>query len=178
LQDAISNGISQPLIQRVETRLSELSSSADVVICTCSTLGSIAAEQGLQNVFRIDAPMMAAAVRHTPVLLVMCLQSTMQPSSQLLEEAFVAAGHEQSYRSLLCADAWKHFETHSDALFAQAIASAVQDEISRNGSPGAIVLAQASMRVAKPHLTHLNVPVFTSPELAVQHALTFRDPLP
>lgn len=64
------------------------------MICTCSTLGPIAEQLGDPRVIRVDEPMMAAAAQHDDVLLAVCLRSTIEASSMLLERAFAARRRE------------------------------------------------------------------------------------
>jgi len=173
LAEAISSGLSEGLRLQVHNKIAELDSVADVTICTCSSLGSVAEHFEDDNIFRIDGPMMREAASNSPVLLVMCLQSTVGPSSVLLEQAFKANGSEPKYQTLLCADAWAHFESNDQRSFGRAIASAVKEYLSNNDNIQCVVLAQASMRVAEKYLEELPIAVLSSPELAVKKAMTF-----
>jgi hypothetical protein len=171
LSEAISIGISEDLQLRVRAYLADLAKISDVVICTCSSLGPIAQQMQRADIFRIDEPMMRKAAKHTPVLLVMCLESTVAPSSALLEQAFKNQGINPCYRTLMCSQAWAHFENGDQETFGATIADAIRDDLSRHNKTGSVVLAQASMRVATKHLSNVRMPIFSSPGLAVEKAM-------
>jgi len=176
LADVVTSGLSDELRSQIAMRLTELEKAADVVICTCSSLGPVAQQLRKPNVFRVDDPMMKAAAMHAPVLLVMCLESTVASSTALLEQAFADKGINPDYRVLVCSDAWVHFERDDQELFSLAITAAVNKALSDDQEIGCVVLAQASMRVARKHLLGLEVPVFSSPELAAEKAMSFSCP--
>lgn len=68
----------------------EVAAAGGKVLCTCTTLGPVAARAGA---IRIDQPMMQAAARTGgPVLLACCLDSTFGPSLDLLESEPAATG--------------------------------------------------------------------------------------
>ena len=171
LREAATSGLTPELCSAVAGRLQELARVTHAVICTCSTLGPIAEQLGDPRVFRVDEPMMAAAAKHDDVLLVVCLRSTLEPSSMLLERAFAARGREPSYRTLFCADAWKLFEGGDVDAFGREIAANVRSDLASHAHTGCIVLAQASMRVAAERLADVAVPVLRSPKAAVAKAL-------
>lgn len=171
LRDAAASGLTPELCSAVAVRLQKLARATDAVICTCSTLGPIAGQLGDPRVFRVDEPMMAAAADHDDVLLVVCLRSTIEPSSMLLERAFAARGREPSCRTLFCADAWKLFEGGDLDGFGREIAANVRSDLASHAHTGCVVLAQASMRVAAERLADVGVPVLSSPEAAVAKAL-------
>lgn len=151
--------------------LQELS-NADVVVCTCSTLGSIADEFAkiAPHVLRIDRPLMQAALNYAPnIALVICLDSTRQSTLDLLDNCAQQAGVKINPQLILCSAAWQHFEAGDQEKFAQSIADQVKSEMSVNTS--CIILAQASMRVAEPLLENLGMPILSSPKLAIAAAV-------
>lgn len=144
---------------------------ADCVVCTCSTLGPVAdALPG--RVLRVDRPMMEAAVALGPEILVcLCLESTLRPTLDLLEDAARRAARGIRPRPLLCAAAWPCFEAGDGVAFAREIADRVEAEVAGSLRPDCIVLAQASMAVAEARLEGLGIPVLSSPRLAVARAI-------
>lgn len=140
----------------------------DAALCTCTTLGPMAAGVGA---LRVDQPMMAEAAHiGGPVLLVVCLQSTYAPSLALLEGELRLAGQPERVEVLPLCDLWRLFETGQPRRFAQAIALAVKRAVTARGGLRSVVLAQASMAGAAPLLRHLDIPVLTSPESALRAA--------
>lgn len=147
-------------------------SNADAIICTCTSLGAIVDEysQTLPQLFRIDRPLMEAALVHAPhIAVAICLESSRQSTLDLLESCAQKAGVKIQPRIILCADAWQYFESGDQAQFAQSIAGQIITETSQ--STGCIILAQASMRVAAPLLANLGMPILSSPQLAIDAAV-------
>lgn len=149
-------------------------STYDAVVCTCSTLGAFADALNLRHVFRIDRPAFEAAVICGPrVLLVICLESTRDPSEALL--ANCAGGGDLAAQTLLCDHLWPVFEAGDITAFAQGIASEVRQRIRADGFDS-VILAQASMKDAGPLLADIGIPVFTTPQMAARAALALAEP--
>ncbi len=147
-------------------------SKDDAVICTCSTLGPLADEMAMHHVIRIDRPMMQAACRAGPsVLVALCLESTLQATTTLLKDCAADMGLPISPHVVLCDDAWAAFEQGDMAEYAARIAGHVRAAYANDGPFGSIVLAQASMQCAAEHLVDLRVPVLSSPVPAAETAL-------
>lgn len=147
-------------------------SNADAVVCTCSTLGPIADQIGQTNpnVLRIDRPLMQAALESAPnIAVAICLKSTEVATLKLLQDCADEADIKTTPQLILCADAWRFFEAGNMPAFAQSIADQINQELNPNA--GCVILAQASMRVAAPLLQKLNIPILSSPKLAVDAAL-------
>ena len=154
--------------------LAELA-AADAVVCTCSTLGPIADEVSRRHahVFRIDRPAMELACTIGPdILVALCLDSTLAATLDLLADCADTAGRVVTPRVVLCAQAWPHFERGDYDSFANSIAAQIRSAVAGAAVPDAILLAQASMRVAEPRLAGLGIPVISSPLLAAQRAIT------
>jgi len=152
------------------TLLTDLA-DADAVMCTCSTLGPLAddVQKTLGHVLRIDRPVMEEAVRHGPtVLIAICLESTKDASVALFNDC---AKNKVEPHVLVISKAWPHFERDDQTAFAHTIAEAVVAEQERLPKLDAIVLAQASMRVAEAALTDVGVPVLSSPRPAALRAI-------
>ena len=147
-------------------------SEADAVLCTCSTIGPLTDEMASRaaNIIRIDRPALTAACQHggRPAIAI-CLDSTRAPTLALLAECAEAVGVEIEPSVIVCADAWPFFEAGDMAAFAKSIAKTVRAEA---GDADCIVLAQASMRVAEADLTDLDIPLITTPRLAVEQAIS------
>ncbi|MGK0172015.1 MAG: hypothetical protein ACI9W2_003749 [Gammaproteobacteria bacterium] len=180
LKRARDEGISEQLRDTVLTHFRDAAERASVVVCTCSTLGPIAQEAGLENVFRVDSPMMdAAAGSAKKVMLALCLESTVRPSSELLEGSFKALGVAPNFDVVLCSEAWAYFERGDSPGFAAEVARVIREAFvsgrdsrgDSRGLYGCVVLAQASMAGAASHLDDLGVPVLSSPGMAVDAAL-------
>jgi aspartate/glutamate racemase len=174
LADARRDGITPDLAGRLDAHLHDLADrGADVIVCTCSTLGGEAerrtADLGVR-VLRADRPMAEAAVAAGPrIAVVVAVASTLAPTRSLLREAAEAAGREITLIEVPCPAAFHHFEAGRLDAYASEIAAAARSTV-----PGAdvIVLAQASMAPAAALLTDLPVPVLTSPRTAVARAIT------
>ena len=189
LTEAMQTGIGTELSTQVSGFLLELAEQNDSVVCTCSSLGSIAQQLNKTNIFRIDQPMMnLAAVQaiegKQPALLTMCLPSTQEPSETLFKQALIQQGIPIAqltnyFESIVLDDLWIHFENRALDTFAKTIGDRViaaietankETDVSTQAY-SCVVLAQASMAAAQGHLADLPIPVFTSAQLAANHAL-------
>lgn len=151
--------------------LSQLA-QADAVLCTCSTLGPLVEGMGHDHILRIDRPLMEAACQSGPdVMVALCLDSTQAPTLTLLQDCAQRMGRPVAPRVVSCAAAWPRFTSGDHDGFAAAIAASIRISIASGGMPDCVVLAQASMRVALPLLSGLEVPVLASPELAARQTL-------
>lgn len=139
------------------------------VICTCTSIGPVAAKAGA---IRVDGPMMQAAAKAKgAVLMVYCLDSTRAPSLALLQKAMSEAGHPGPLVPLYLPELWPLFAEGPATDFAKALALAILKQAVQMPDLGAIVLAQASMAGAAPLLGDLGVAVLSSPELALRAGL-------
>lgn len=170
LAEARAAGLTPALQDRIHAALAAFT-GADAVLCTCSTLGpAVDAARGAPPAVRIDRPMLARALAEGPnLLLAYMLESARPPAEALLAEIAAETGRPVRARLLKC-PGWARFEVGDLAGFADQIAAAIRAEIDRAGPPDAVILAQASMRVAEPKL-RLQVPVFSSPVPALDATL-------
>jgi len=155
----------EALIDPVLEALGALS-SADAILCTCSTLGPLVDTIQSNKYIRVDRPVMEAASEHGPkILLALCLESTRTSSLALLTDV---RGDDLDATVTMSEAAWPLFMRGELDAFADAVAADVAI-----AAPGhdAIVLGQASMAVAAPSLSALGIPVLTSPPLAVARAI-------
>ena len=139
------------------------------VICTCTTLGPVAAKLGA---IRIDQPMMAEAAQiGGPILMAYCLDSTLDPSRELLEAELAVQGTDTVVHPLQMRALWPLFEAGERGAFASGIAAEIRQAVARLDAVACVVLAQASMADAAGLLDDLGVPVLASPERALRAAL-------
>lgn len=175
--------ISPGLRERIHAAMhTAASSGARIVVCTCSTVGGVAESAGEGRDFqsmRIDRPMAEKAVRYGPnVLVAAALNSTLEPTCNLLRDCARRARVQIKPSEKLCPEAWALFVSGDLDAYHKRIA----DEL-HHGAQGAdvVVLAQASMAGAVAHCKQLTTPVLSSPRLGVEgalqryHALAGRD---
>jgi Asp/Glu/hydantoin racemase len=170
LADARRDGMTPGVAARMDARLHELADAgADVIVCTCSTLGAHAESRTTDlgvPVLRVDRPMAEAAVAAGPRIAVLAtVESTLEPTRELLR----SVGREVTLTETVCPSAWGFFEAGDHEGYASAIAAEA-----RRVAPDAdvIVLAQASMAPATALLTDLTIPVLSSPRTAVAQAIS------
>ena len=155
----------------LEHALKSLAEQASVILCTCSTLG--AAAERFDGVFgarilRIDRPLAEKAVASGLNLVVIAaLESTLEPTRELLEAEAVRVSKEVWLELSLCPDAWRLFEQGDEEAYLWAVA-AHADEVAGRGD--VVVLAQASMAGAE-RFVRTGKPVLSSPRLGVMGAL-------
>ena len=173
LADARHEGVDSPaLIARVRDALAQ--ADARVVVCTCSTLGGIAEDTdtgGAYQVSRIDRAMADQAVRPGGrLLLVAALESTLAPTTALLQSSAAGLGVAVEIEHLVVGDAWAHFEAGHHAEYIRAIVAAVAR--APVAATGSVVLAQASMAPAAEVLAAQGIRALTSPRRGVEHAIS------
>ncbi|CAM3886683.1 aspartate/glutamate racemase family protein [Janibacter anophelis] len=170
LRDARAQG-PRAVRTRVEEHLAALrDEGAEIICCTCSTIGDVAERAAFDvPVFRVDRPMAVRAIELGPRIgVVVALESTIAPTRALLHDAATTA-HRRIEESIVIADrAWDSFERGDHDGYLVEIAATARALACRTD---VIVLAQASMADAEPLLTDLAVPVLTSPASAVAHML-------
>jgi hypothetical protein len=175
LDRARSAGIDHPDVRAaLGFRLSELSTAgASVVLCTCSTVGGAAEELGKRvglTVLRVDRAMAEVAVAYGgPIVVVATLESTIEPTEQLLTS--VADRRRPTISTRLVQGAWDVFEAGDLDRYHRLIADGLVEEAPE---ASVLVLAQASMAPAV-QLVDLNVPILSSPRLGVKAALALLD---
>ena len=169
LAAARRDGITAAVTAALAGRMRELAAAgAEVLVCTCSTLGE-QAELLDGTVLRVDRPMAEAAVAAGPrIAVVVSTESTLEPTMGLLRSTADRAGTPVTLIAAPCVAAWELFLAGDADGYARTIAEHV-----RAVAPGAdvVVLAQASMTPAAARLTDLSIPVLTSPRAAVAEAV-------
>nr|WP_276610665.1 aspartate/glutamate racemase family protein [Kineococcus siccus] len=161
----------------IEDRLRRLlRDGADVVVCTCSTIGAHAEAVGRAAgipVLRVDRPMAEAAVRAgRRIAVVNSLDEAAATVHPLLRECAADYGREVELVDVECNDTWASFEDGDLLTYATGVADAVRRAVLGSAERvDVVVLAQASMAGAAPLLRDLSVPVLTTPRLAVEGAV-------
>lgn len=171
LARAQREGLDDPgLVAGLRSALASASAHARVVVCSCSTLGGLAEATRINvPVTRVDRAMADEAVqRGAPVLMVAALQSTLEPTAQLLRSSAERLGRPLAMRSLWVEEAWPLFKAGRREVYLDRIASAVR----QHAKPGdTVVLAQASMAGAADLLADTGLVVLSSPRLGVEEAV-------
>ncbi len=149
---------------------------ADVVVSTCSETGPEAERVGERagvRVLRVDRPMAEAAVlAGRRIALVSSLDEAAATLRPLLRESAAAAGREVRFVEVRCPDTWSAFESGDVLTYSASVADAVRHAVRALEPPvEVVVMAQASMVGAALLLRDLDVPVLTSPRLAVEAAV-------
>ena len=173
LSEARRTGITDALASRVQECVRSLACEPGaLVVCTCSTIGGCAEAANRDRpgvAMRIDRPMAERAVLlGRRILIAAALESTLEPTRLLVEDAARAAGRTIRTSALLCDGAWAHFERGDAAGYQRAIAQALLREAH---DADVVVLAQASMAPAAALCAELGVPVLSSPRLGLASAL-------
>lgn len=143
---------------------------ADAILSVCSSVGAtVDAARGLlaTPILKIDEPMAQAAVTAGERIAVLAtVNSTLEPTSRLLENTAREAGRYIELTPHLCDGAFEaltsgRHEEHDRLVTEKVMAAAREHEV--------IVLAQASMaRVLPEAARRVNVPVLSSPGLAMK----------
>ena len=175
IQDTVRAGTlrKQTIRRLVDQVASAEAAGADAVLVTCSSIGpGVKVAQQLFDipVVRIDDAMAETAVRQAQTIGVLAtLRTTLSPTTELLREKAAEAGRSVEIVECLRAEAFPAVLTGDTEKHDQILRKALLEDLS---GVDVIVLAQASMArvVATLAPGALHVPVFSSPELAVQLA--------
>ena len=175
LQEAMRNGVHEILRASVLECLSEAAETSDVVVCTCSTIGTVADDcaEDHANLIRIDRPMAERAVAAgDKVLMVYCLDSTERPTRDLLADVAEKSGRTIAIEALSCPSAWQAFVRGDVEDFGRQIADTIRTALAKgSGDVSSILLAQASMAIAQDYLQDIDIPVLSSPAPALDAAM-------
>lgn len=173
LDEARNSGLTTELSAGVRACIQEAArSGASVVLCTCSTIGGIAEEEGKGfecEVIRIDRPMARRAVETGPKITVAAaLESTLGPTRDLILECADEQGTSVELTDLLCADAWEKYEAGDTDGYWTSIAR----DVTHKAEGDVVVLAQASMAGAAKLCADLPIPVLSSPGIGLEYAVS------
>jgi sugar phosphate isomerase/epimerase len=151
---------------------SAAANGAAMVICTCSTIGGAAEQTPTNGRFiaaRIDRAMADHAARLGPrILVVAALESTLQPTVELIQQSADAMQSSVEIDIALALDAWSHFTAGNNEAYIDAIVQTVR---SASGRANVVVLAQASMAPAAERLNDMGIEVLSSPKMGVRHIM-------
>ncbi|MYT27425.1 MULTISPECIES: aspartate/glutamate racemase family protein [unclassified Streptomyces] len=146
---------------------------AGAVLCTCSTLGTVAEAAGPAlgvPVLRVDRPMAAEAVATGSRIAVLAsVESTLAPTTELIADEARRAGRTAQVRTVLVPEAWERFTAGDQEGSLAAVADAVR-RVRETGGVDALVLAQASMAPAAERFADGGVPVLASPRSGLRAA--------
>ncbi len=164
--EQMTPGILRRLCKQVE--LAE-EAGADLIMVTCSSIApavDVARKLVHVPVMKVDEPMAEKAVSLSDRIgVIATAKTTVGPSVHLVEEKAREAAKEVRVEALLSAEAFDAFlrgdmETHDRIV--------LENAGGMKGKVGVVLLAQASMgHLAEPMERLLDVPVFTSPPLAM-----------
>ena len=151
----------------------------DKIICTCSTIGSMAESYNSDIVLRVDRPMATTAVHYPAIQVLAALESTLQPTKDLLDECAVTRPT-PIIQMTVVPHAWSKFQEGRG--YAETIANYIVEQFGNSSSNSSlddtvIVLAQASMSPAvelvekrQQEQQGLVIPrILTSPSICIEY---------
>jgi len=172
LADARKQGLTTAMVKRIEQALlTAASSGAKVVVCTCSTIGSVAEsfQSDTFTAMRIDRAMANEALNLGERILVLAaLESTLGATRELIEGSARTLSKTPQLDVMHIADAWQHFEANDMNAYFEAIARVLKANATNYD---VLVLAQASMARAADLCSELSTPILSSPTLGVKAAI-------
>lgn len=164
-------GLTADITTETADVLLHLAQEADAVVLNCSTLGPaalLAAGKSPVPVIRADGILAERAVKAGGKVIVLCtVETTIDPSTRLFEEAAKATGAVIDVR--LIEGAWALFRAGEQEAYLMSIAAAV-DAAQREGAK-TIAFAQASMTGALRLLTGSAAQPMTGPLVALKAAM-------
>lgn len=156
----LAAGVERALVELIER-------GADVVVCTCSTIGGVAEDVGTRrglDVVRVDRPMVELAVATgRRIGVVVAVESTVEPTLALIDDVASHAGRGVDVSVIVVDGAWDRFECGDQGAYIELIVAALPAVAAR---VDVVVLAQASMAAAA-EVAAVDVPVLASPRTAV-----------
>ncbi|GAB4116942.1 MAG: aspartate/glutamate racemase family protein [Roseiflexaceae bacterium] len=166
LAEARQHGLTPSLAERIDAIVAEQTHQGNMVVCTCSTIGGLAEQAGA---LRIDRRMAEVAAQASGrVLVAAALESTLEPTMRLLEDASMRMGRSIQPIMLHCQGAWAYFEQGDQ----QGYLDQIEQSLRQAFQPGdTIVLAQASMAAVAARCADLPIMILSSPRLGVIAAL-------
>jgi len=174
LQNTIrANQLSKTTMRRLISYLvSAEDAGADLIMVTCSSVGpAVDIGKSLVNipVFRVDQPMADLAVQTGQRIGVAAtLNTTLDPTTALVQNRAKAAGKQVSVISKLCEGAFEAVISGDTEKHDQIVSQGLRELIA---AVDVIVLAQASMARVVESLSEEDrrIPILSSPRLAVEH---------
>ena len=161
--------------EQVQKRFSNLvenaiSAKADVLLSACSSIGPLLEEAGEKldiPAIRIDEAMAEQACAYDSITIMATLESTLGPSTDLIERKAQSHGKSLSIDSLVITEAGKMLNDGDYDAYKKIIAEEI---VKASETSSCIVLAQASMAAALDLVPEdkKTVPVLTSPVAGIQ----------
>ncbi|BCE00181.1 hypothetical protein [Marinicellulosiphila megalodicopiae] len=175
LKEAIEHGLTEKLKNDVNRTMQlAANTGAQVVVCTCSTIGGIAEltkQTGSCISMRIDRAMADLSVQtFNNILVVAAVESTLQPTQALLNESLTSANTQPKITLKQIPDTWEYFLAGDKKEYLNRIFEFIQNE--KDGFD-CVVLAQASMADAALRFKDSDICVLASPELGVKKAIEY-----
>ncbi|WP_117235574.1 hypothetical protein [Vibrio maerlii] len=165
LTDIRTHGQNTQTTQAIHAYLeNQLNNGIDYIVCTCSTLGPVADSFPNEQVFRVDKPMAQLSAKYTTCLVAVTLESTIEPTRELLE----SQAPNTLFEFLFVEGAWDLYASQQLNAFNQFVADCVSQSLQQENTYQAVVLAQASMTDAAPLIVS-NLPVLTSPDTCLAY---------
>lgn len=172
--------LSKPTARRVVGHIiSAEQAGADFIMVTCSSIGA-AAELGRElvdvPVMRVDEPMVKLAVKSgSCVGVVATLPSTLNPTAELIRAEAKKQAKEVQVTTTLCEGAFEAVISGDSATHDKIVGASIQELTEQ---VEVIVLAQASMARVVDTLPDQRgeVPILSSPRLAVEHVAMLLQP--
>lgn len=163
-QAEAAGGMTAEIEKEAIAALADLRTDADVVLLTCSTLGSaanyLAQDPGIVRVDLALAQEAAAAAAGKPVVVLCAAPTTLKPTAAL----FRAVAPNAPLAIELIPGAWDLFKAGQQEDYFALIAAQAQKALDEGA--GCVALAQASMAGAKSFIPHPQV--LTSPHSALR----------
>lgn len=171
-----AGSLTAPIARRVAGYLESAElAGADYVLVTCSSIGA-AVEAGAQltgvPVLRVDQPMADQAVQTgTRIGVVATLNTTLEPTADLISRRALAAGKTIELTAQLCEGAFDALMSGDAATHDAKVAGTLKD---LSHQVDVIVLAQASMARVVDTLAEddKRVPILASPGIAIDYLAT------
>jgi hypothetical protein len=165
--------ISDPvMLATLADEIHNLASQADVVVCTCSTLGALSEAMSTQaTVFRVDRPMAQLAVQRSDRIdVVVAVESTVTPTLQLFNDESKRQQRSPIVEVKPLLEAWAAWSAGDVDLYTSMIAGHADELLTSTAAPDVVVLGQSSMLGA---LAKVSDPsrVLCSPILAIDEAI-------
>jgi hypothetical protein len=168
LQRAMIDGLVQSTLDLVTQAIIEIDNTGvDFIICTCSTIGKMAESIAniSANVIRVDRPMAEEAIHHADVLVLAALESTIEPTAELLKSCALQQRKSPKITTQVIPNVWSAYLAGDVESYSKSIAEHINQNSSSNDI---IVLAQASMASALPLIHSDNKQILASPPLCLQ----------
>lgn len=169
LEEAIKQGMTPELADKIKETCLNHSQDSDLVVCTCSSLGEVAENVTLKNgsqVIRIDRAMANEAVRSGEDILVLAaLESTLAPTTSVLNSSQQIEQTKNTIEYQVVENCWPFFLNGEMHKYHQAIADVIEQ---KQDDYDCIVLAQASMTEAISLVTNKRALILSSPDIGIQ----------